>query len=175
MPDDEDEEILACPDNTCIFLISNVQYFLAAVAFSISKPFKSPIYTNYFLTGFMILALVYSAIIILWPSQFVCNLLQLYNFDNPSESFYDDRRTDYETKEQKEKEYYIFNNPKIKYYVFGLAVLNFIVALIFERLIIPAFSAIWDMRKLDKLRLRKLNESENNLTMQELFKLTEKE
>ena len=52
---------------------------------------------------------------------------------------------------------------------------NFIVALIFERLIIPAFSAIWDMRKLDKLRLRKLNESENNLTMQELFKLTEKE
>ena len=175
MPDDEDEEILACPDNTCIFLISNVQYFLAAVAFSISKPFKSPIYTNYFLTGFMILALVYSAIIILWPSQFVCNLLQLYNFDIPSESFYDDRRTDYETEEQKEKEYYIFNNPKIKYYVFGLAVLNFIVALIFERLIIPAFSAIWDMRKLDKLRLRKLNESENNLTMQELFKLTEKE
>ena len=198
LPDKDYADILACPDNTCIFLISNVQYFLAAVAFSISKPFKSPIYTNYYLTIFMILALIYSTIIILWPSKFVCDLLQLYNFDNPNDSFYDTDREDCwvpdnatftfnlgnlgeEDEEEEEcvpfseKTYYSFKDTKIKYYVFGLAVLNFITALIFERLIIPAFSSIWNIKKIEKLRERKKTQNENNFTMQELFQLNEKD
>ena len=204
LPDDEGTEILACPDNTSVFLISNVQYFITAVAFSISKPFKSPIYTNYFLTFFMILALIYSSIIILWPTQFTCNILQLYNFDNPEESYYDERRHDFdepepeaqgegetdgeteaETEGQGEEEeegidftkeeYYSFQNTTIKYYIFGLSVLNCIVCLIFERIIVPAFTNIWNMRKLEKLRQRKKVENEKNFTMQELFKLNENE
>ena len=209
-PDDEGTEILACPDNTCIFLISNAQYFISAAAFSISKPFKSPIYTNYLLTIFMILAIIYSSIIILWPSHFICNILQLYSMDNPNDSYYDERRreTDWPPKEdpsdeegggtdeegsdegglrgedeEEEEEglpftedvYYSFSNPNIKYYLFGLAILNFVVCMIFERLIIPAFSKIWDTKKMDKLRQRKKVEDPNNFTMQELFKLSEKE
>ena len=209
-PDDEGTEILACPDNTCIFLISNAQYFISAAAFSISKPFKSPIYTNYLLTIFMILAIIYSSIIILWPSKFICNILQLYSMDNPNDSYYDERRreTDWPPKEDPsdeegggtdeegsdegglrgedeeeeeeglpftEEEYYSFSNPNIKYYLFGLAILNFVVCMIFERLIIPAFSKIWDTKKMDKLRQRKKVEDPNNFTMQELFKLSEKE
>ena len=144
LPDDEGTEILACPDNTCVFLISNAQYFTAAAAFSISKPFKSPIYTNYFLTFFMILAIVYSVIIILWPSKFICKIFQLYSFDNPEDSFYDGRRDDFPEDEEKggkgeeedeeeegggdegdeeeeidftKEEYYSFKNTTIKYYI----------------------------------------------------------
>ena len=181
LPDSDGTEILACPDNTSIFLISNVQYFIAAVAFSISKPFKSPIYTNYYLTFFMILALIYSSIIILWPTQFTCDILQLYNFDNPRESYYDERRHDFdglweeeeEERDFDEDEYYSFKNNTIKYYIFGLAILNFITAMIFERIIVPAFTNIWNMKKMDKLRKRKTVENENNFTMQELFQLNE--
>ena len=198
LPDEEHTEILACPDNTAVFLISNAQYFISAVAFSISKPFKSPIYTNYYLTFFMILALVYSSIIILWPTKFTCNLLQLYNFDNPRDSFYDDKRSDFETEEEggqedeqegegeepqeeeedigfTEEEYYSFRDTTIKYYIFLLAGLNTITCLIFERIILPAFTNIWNMKKMEKLRQRKKVENENNFTMQELFKLSENE
>ena len=178
LPDSDESEILACPDNTSVFLISNCQYFIAAVAFSISKPFKSPIYTNYFLTFFMILALIYSTIIILWPTSFTCNILQLYNFDNPRDSYLDERRDDWnpeneEPPEFSEDEYYSFQNTTIKYYIYILAALNFATSLIFERLIVPAFTNIWNMKKLDKLRQRKKVENENNFTMQELFKLNE--
>ena len=153
---------------------------IAAVAFSISKPFKSPIYTNYFLTFFMILALIYSTIIILWPTSFTCNILQLYNFDNPRDSYLDERRDDWnpeneEPPEFSEDEYYSFQNTTIKYYIYILAALNFATSLIFERLIVPAFTNIWNMKKLDKLRQRKKVENENNFTMQELFKLNENE
>ena len=180
LPDSDETEILACPDNTSVFLISNCQYFIAAVAFSISKPFKSPIYTNYFLTFFMILALIYSTIIILWPTSFTCNILQLYNFDNPRDSYLDERRDDWnpeneEPPEFSEDEYYSFQNTTIKYYIYILAALNFATSLIFERLIVPAFTNIWNMKKLDKLRQRKKVENENNFTMQELFKLNENE
>ena len=180
LPDTDESEILACPDNTSVFLISNVQYFIAAVAFSISKPFKSPIYTNYFLTFFMILALIYSTIIILWPTKFTCNILQLYNFDNPHDSYLDERRDDWNPENEEmpdfsEDEYYSFENTTIKYYIYVLAVLNCVTCLIFERLIVPAFTNIWNMKKLDKLRQRKKVENENNFTMQELFKLNENE
>ena len=208
LPDDEDTEILACPDNTCVFLVSNAQYFIAAAAFSISKPFKSPIYTNYFLSFFMILAVVYSVLIILWPSHFICNIFQLYSFDNPEDSYYDERRKDFvdedegkggegggeEEGEEEEggggasneeedddeidftkEEYYSFKNTTIKYYILALVVLNFVVSLIFERILLPAFTSIWNSKKLEKLKQRKKVEDENNFTMQELFKLSEKE
>ena len=176
-PDSEGTEILACPENTAVFLVSNAEYFIAAVAFSISKPFKSPIYTNYFLTFFMILALIYSSIIILWPTKFICRVFQLYSFDDPYDSYYDDKRDDFEGVEGKKFKniYYSYSNSTLKYVILVLVVLNFIIAMVFERIIIPAFTNIWNMTKLNKLRRRKIVEDENNFTMQELFQLNEKE
>ena len=176
-PDSEGTEIRACPENTAVFLVSNAEYFIAAVAFSISKPFKSPIYTNYFLTFFMILALIYSSIIILWPTKFICRVFQLYSFDDPYDSYYDDKRDDFEGVEGEKfkKIYYSYSNSTLKYVILVLVVLNFIIAMVFERIIIPAFTNIWNMTKLNKLRRRKIVEDENNFTMQELFQLNEKE
>lgn len=181
LPDSESYDILACPDNTCIFLMSNVQYFIVSFIFSTSKPFKSQIYTNYFLTFFMALAVIYSSLIILWPSKFVCNLLQLYSFDNPEDSYYDKRRHDFDGKWDEEErdftmeEYYSYKNPYLKYFIFGLATLNFITCMVFERLIVPNFTWIWNFKKWIKLRQRRKVEDKNNFTMQELFQLSDKE
>ena len=167
-PDDEGTDIRACPDNTAIFLISNMQYLITAFAFSISKPFKSPIYTNYYLTFFMIFAFAYSCVIILWQQPLLSKLLQMYNFDNPDDSFKDSRRDDLD-----EEGLYVYKDSQIKYYIQGLAILNFIVSYIFEKVIIPSTTAIWNAKKIRKLRELKQRESEKALTMQQLFQISE--
>ena len=167
-PDDDDTDILACPDNTSVFLISNMQYLITAFAFSISKPFKSPIYTNYYLTFFMIFAFVYSCFIIVYPNKISVDLLQLYNFDDPENSYKDERRDDIE-----DEELYIYKDTQIKYYIQGLALLNFIISYIFEKVIIPATTAIWNARKIKQLREIKRIQSEQALTMQQLFQISE--
>ena len=168
-PDDEGTDILACPDNTAIFLISNMQYLITAFAFCISKPFKSPIYTNYYLTFFMIFAFVYSCVIILWQLPFFSDLLQMYNFDDPKESFKDDSRED----DPPDEEIYIFKDTEMKFYIQGLALLNFIISYIFEKVIIPSATAIWNANKIRKLKELKQKESEQALTMQQLFQISE--
>ena len=168
-PDDVGTDILACPDNTAIFLISNMQYLITAYAFCISKPFKSPIYTNYYLTFFMIFAFVYSCVIILWQLPFFSDLLQMYNFDDPKESFKDDSRED----DPPDEEIYIFKDTEMKFYIQGLALLNFIISYIFEKVIIPSATAIWNANKIRKLKELKQKESEQALTMQQLFQISE--
>jgi hypothetical protein len=184
LPDSDSYDILACPDNTYIFLMSNVQYFIVSFVFCTSKPFKAPLYTNYFLTAFMILAVAYSSLIILWPSKFVCKILQLYSCDDPYDSYYDTRRHDFDGQWDEEEEgerdftkeeYYSFKNPSLKYFLFGLAILNFITCMVFERLIMPAFTWIWNFNKFLKLKQRRKVEDKNNFTMQELFQLSEEE
>jgi cation-transporting ATPase 13A3/4/5 len=184
LPDEDDCEILACPDNTAVFLMANIQYLVTAVAFSISKPFKSPIYTNIYLTLFMLFGLVYSCVIILWQEKFISNLLQLYNFENPHDSFWDERRKKYddaalEEEEEEDRliilpeERFKFKDTQIKYYIQGLALIYFAVSLIFERIIIPATTAVWNAKKIERLREIKRRESEKALTMQQLFQLSE--
>ena len=167
-PDSDNTDILACPDNTSVFLISNMQYLITAFAFSISKPFKSPIYTNFYLTFFMVFAFVYSCVIILWPNKFIAKLLQLYNFEDPNESFKDDRRDDIDN-----EDLYQYEDHQIKYYIQGLALLNFIISYIFEKVIIPSTTGIWNARKIKKLREKKQRETEQALTMQQLFQISE--
>ena len=184
LPDEDNCEILACPDNTAIFLMSNMQYLVTAIAFSISKPFKSPIYTNIYLTLFMLFGLVYSCVIILWQKDFISHLLQLYNFENPHDSFWDERRKGYDEKALREEEEedrlvilpeerFKFQDNQIKYYIQGLVLIYFAVAYVFERLIVPATTSIWNARKIEKLRELKKRESEKALTMQQLFQLSE--
>lgn len=38
-------------EDTVVYLVSIYQYLVTCVAFSISKPFKQPFYTNYWFTG----------------------------------------------------------------------------------------------------------------------------
>jgi len=169
-PDDEGCDIIACPDNTSVFLIANIQYLITAFAFCISKPFKSPIYTNPYLTFFMVFAFVYSCVIILWQHKFLSNLLQMYNFETPEDSFVDEVR-----KEEIADidNYYVFKNDSIKYYIQALALTNFVLSYLCEKLFVPYTTFIWNARKIQKLKELKQRESEQALTMQQLFAISE--
>jgi len=46
---------IECQATTTIFLYANFQYIIVVLAFSISKPFRKPIYTNRILLSFVIL------------------------------------------------------------------------------------------------------------------------
>ena len=55
-----------------------MQYLTTAVAFSISKPFRKPIYTNYLLCIFTIFALAYSIYVIVEPDWYSMHFLSVY-------------------------------------------------------------------------------------------------
>jgi hypothetical protein len=55
-----------------------MQYLTTAVAFSISKPFRKAIYTNFLLIGFMALSLGYSVYIIVFPDDWSASQLSVF-------------------------------------------------------------------------------------------------
>lgn len=80
----ENEDVTPCYENTvimiitkAIFLISNVQYLITAVAFSIGRPFKKPIYTNLSLSLYLMLAISYSYYLILAPDDYSSNVFSV--------------------------------------------------------------------------------------------------
>jgi len=46
VPTDNDNNNTLCYQNTVIFMVSSYQYLVTCIAFSISKPFRQPLYTN---------------------------------------------------------------------------------------------------------------------------------
>jgi magnesium-transporting ATPase (P-type) len=61
--------IVPCYVNTGLFFISTIQYILFAFVFSISKPFRKPIYTNYPLLIYLIGVLVYTALMLFYNNK----------------------------------------------------------------------------------------------------------
>ena len=61
--------IVPCYVNTGLFFISTIQYLLFALVFSISKPFRKPIYTNYPLLLYLIMVLVYTALMLFYNNK----------------------------------------------------------------------------------------------------------
>lgn len=54
-----------------------MQYLITAIAFSISKPFRKPIYTNSILCIFLFLSVGYSTYIIIDPDKFSIKLMDV--------------------------------------------------------------------------------------------------
>ena len=76
----EEEELVSCYENTAVFLVSNVQYLISAISFSITYPFKKSIFSNYLLIIGLLLGFGYSAYLILKPDRFISNLLLISEF-----------------------------------------------------------------------------------------------
>lgn len=69
--------------NTCVYMISSIQYIATAIAFSVGKPFRQPIYSNIFFTLNVIVILVVNYYIILYPADWVRWLMDLmYDIDD---------------------------------------------------------------------------------------------
>ena len=101
-----------------------MQYLSTAFAFSISKPFKNPIYTNFLLLFFLTFGFIYSLEIIIYPDPWSKDLLII-----------DDINLDF------------------RLYLGGFVILNLVLCELVERFLIPCFSGISNRRHLRKLNV----------------------
>lgn len=133
------EPLYPCYDNTVIFLISNAQYLLTAIAFSMSRPFRKSIYTNPLLTFFIMITFAYSIYFLFYIDPFSSGRLKLIEFDG--DEFF-------------------------KYYIISAIVLNLIVAYFTEKVIVPFFKKVWNSLKMRKMQ-NKISQAEReyNLNM----------
>ena len=113
-----------CYDNTIIFLISNVQYLISAIAFSISYPFKKGIFSNYFLVLWLFISFSYSSYLIISPDSYSRNLLDLVTIPN-----------------------YLF-----RFILLSLAFLNFITCILCEKYLVPFITKRYRQYKYDNLK-----------------------
>ena len=122
----DNDTVTTCMDNTVIYLISNMQYLITAFAFSISKPFRKPIYTNLLLTLFMVFAFAYSVYIIVIPDPWSRKILQIYDFGDYDLYF--------------------------KFYILAFTLVNFVFSYLTEAFLIPGLTKCYTTKKIAKLR-----------------------
>ena len=142
----DDNDVGICPDNTVLFLVSNMQYLIAAISFTISKPFKKDFYTNFLFTGFVFLAFIYSVYIIIIPDKYSRKLLQIYNFKENNDGIHSNFFT---------------------VFILIVTLVNLIVSYLIEKMIIPLITKKWEKNKINKL-IQKSKDPNNELTLGEL-------
>ena len=76
---DDNDDPMPCHENTIYFLIAHFQYLTAALAFSVSKPFRQPIYTNWPLMIYLLLVYFYSIWITINCDDWSAKLFLLYD------------------------------------------------------------------------------------------------
>mmetsp|Transcript_44124 Transcript_44124/g.71834 ORF Transcript_44124/g.71834 Transcript_44124/m.71834 type:complete len:1218 (+) Transcript_44124:80-3733(+) len=64
-------------ENTVTWVFAHFQYFIVAVAFSTSKPFRKPLYTNVSYLLFLIGLFILTSYILLYPAQWLMNVFAL--------------------------------------------------------------------------------------------------
>lgn len=75
-PDDPDAS-MACFENTSMFLTTLYQYLVVAMAFSISKPFRQPIYTNLWFSFSLAILSVFSIYITLASDKWIEKIFEI--------------------------------------------------------------------------------------------------
>ena len=142
----DDNNVGTCPDNTLLFLVSNMQYLITAIAFTISKPFKKDFYTNFLLTGFVVFAFIYSIYIIIMPDKYSRKLLQIYNFRKNNDGIHSNFFT---------------------IFILIITLVNLVVSYLIEKILIPFITKEWEKNKINKL-IQKSKDPNNELTLAEL-------
>ena len=119
---DENENPTPCHHNTIFFLLAHFQYLTAALSFSVSKPFREPIYKNLPLMIYLVLVYFYSIWITINCDNWSANLFKIYDLKYRGVDDEDDE--DYEG--------IIPGGKNIKYYVLLIIGINMIVNIFFE-------------------------------------------
>lgn len=134
---DEDDYIVPCKDNTVLFIISDLQYLLTGIVFSVSKPFRKPFYTNIWLMIYLIAVVFYSFWLNLNPDDWSSDLFEIIirDFDEQNKNF--------------------------KYYLFLITIVNIIVALFFEWVVMKWLEKVYN-RVIIRKRKERLIESVKN-------------
>ena len=142
---DENEDPLPCHENTIFFLIAHFQYLTLALAFSVSKPFRQRIYTNWALMIYLVLIYFYSIWITINCDDWSRNLFGLYDLKYKGEleeeeeegeerrmrrvedDDDDDDDDGGEGEEEEEEDELIEGGENMKYYVLLIIGVNMIV------------------------------------------------
>uniref|UniRef100_A0A6A7FU09 Cation-transporting ATPase n=1 Tax=Hirondellea gigas TaxID=1518452 RepID=A0A6A7FU09_9CRUS len=69
--------IIAGHENYAVFSVSIFQYIILAVVFSRGPPYRQPIYTNWLLSGSIIIMTCLSVYIVVWPNQTFIDLFDM--------------------------------------------------------------------------------------------------
>ena len=75
-PNDPDKS-MSCYENTSMFLTTLYQYLVVSMAFSLSKPFRQPIYTNLWFTISLLILFVFSLYITLASDKWIETIFEL--------------------------------------------------------------------------------------------------
>ena len=145
---DEKEDPLPCHENTIFFLISHFQYLTMALAFSVSKPFRQRIYTNWPLMIYLVLIYFYSIWITINCDDWSRDLFNLYDLkykgelDEEEEEGEERRMRRVEDddgdeggegeEEEEEEDELIEGGENMKYYVLLIIGVNMIVNIFIE-------------------------------------------
>ena len=195
---DENEDPLPCHENTIFFLIAHFQYLTLALAFSVSKPFRQRIYTNWPLMIYLALIYFYSIWITINCDDWSMNLFSLYDLkykgDVDEEEEEGERRRRVEEGgegegegegeggeggeeggedegEEEEEEELIEGGKNIKYYVLLIAGINTIVNIVFEWVIMKLINNCYELALIRQYR-REIEEynrkKQNKLPPQEI-------
>ena len=82
---DDNDNPLPCHENTILFLIAHYQYIVMAIAFSVSKPFRQRLYTNWILMIYLAGVLFYSIWITINCDDWSKDLFDLYDLEKKGE------------------------------------------------------------------------------------------
>ncbi len=66
-----------CYENTSVVMVSNFQYLITCMVFSISKPFRQPLYTNLWFTLSLVILFSLNLYCIISSDPFITSLLDL--------------------------------------------------------------------------------------------------
>ena len=143
---DENDDPLPCHENTIFFLIAHYQYLTAALAFSVSKPFREPIYKNIPLMIYLVLVYFYSIWITINCDDWSKKAFNLYDLEYRGEYEEEEEEADGaddgdatggasgDAGEVDEEEYddIIPGGKNMKYYILLIAGINMIISIVFE-------------------------------------------
>jgi cation-transporting P-type ATPase 13A2 len=69
--------ITECFESTALVFIANFQYIITCMVFSISKPFRQPLYTNVWFALSLVILLGFDVYIVLSDDSFITSLMNL--------------------------------------------------------------------------------------------------
>ena len=152
MEDIINEDPMACHENTIYFLISHFQYLTLALAFSVSKPFRKPIYTNWPLMIYLVLVYFYSIWITINCDDWSAKLFLIYDlkYKGDSEEEEEEEEGDEGGRlrylDGDEESDIIPGGDKMKYYLLLIIGINMIVNIFIEWFVMKYVNIYYENR-----------------------------
>jgi len=129
---------LPCLENSSVFLVSIFQYVFVSVAFMVGKPFRQPLYTNFWFTFCVIFLTILNLVMLFNPF----NWQMFYPSTDPNAT----HQPITMILSRKIKEF------SFQYTLFVVILLNTIVTMLWERVVVVYASKMWkDYKKTKKL------------------------